>query len=288
MHRSRFSLPVGALAGALALAACASDSTAPSGPQAVAIRFTPRVGAQAFTCGQSYTGLGSTSTTATATDFMMYVSSVELLRADGSAEPVELVQDGRWQIDDIALLDFATNTNCPNATADTNYVVRGTVPAGNYTGLRFVLGVPFARNHADVASAPSPLNLSRMFWSWNAGYKFVRLDLTTTGVPTGWNLHLGSTTCTPGGGPTVQPTTCAQQNRPTVTLNGFNAASNVVIADVASLLASTNLDVSAMPAAGCMSGPTDTDCVQVFQALGLPFGGSAAPATQNFFRVGTN
>lgn len=273
-------------AAGLAVAACSSDSTAPAGPQDVSIRFRPQVGSLPFVCGQSFSALGSPATSATVTDFMLYVSDVRLRRADGSTEPLTLVQDGRFQREDIALLDFAsTVAGCPNASADTNFVVRGTVPAGTYTGLQFTLGVPFARNHGDQTAAPSPLNLSRMFWSWNAGYKFVRLDFTSSGLPTGWFVHLGSTTCTPGGGATVVPTACAQPNRVNVVLPAFDAASQVVVADIAALVAGANLNVNQIGAAGCMSAPTDTDCPPIFQAFGLPFGGGTAPASQSFFRA---
>lgn len=284
MHRaSRLSAALVGIA-ALFTSAC-DDVTSAAAPRDVAIQFAARVGTQPFVCGQAYPNLGSTSTTATPTDFMLYVSDVQLVRGDGSTEPVTLTQDGTWQFEDIALLDFASNVGCANATAETNTTVRGTVPAGEYTGIRFTLGVPFARNHADQASAPSPLNLTRMFWSWNAGYKFVRLDLNTTGVPTGWFIHLGSTTCTPGGGATVIPTACAQENRRTVTLTGFDATSDVIIADVAALVAGANLDVNAIAAPGCMSGPTDTDCSPIFQSLGLAFNGGVAPTAQSFFRI---
>jgi uncharacterized repeat protein (TIGR04052 family) len=272
--------------GVLAVAACSSDSTAPAGPRDVSIRFRPVVGTQPFVCGQSFANLGTPATSGTVTDFMLYVSDVRLRRADGSTEPVTLAQDGRFQHEDIALLDFAsTVAGCPNASADTNFVVRGTAPSGTYTGLQFTLGVPFARNHGDQTAAPSPLNLSRMFWSWNAGYKFVRLDFTSSGLPTGWFVHLGSTTCTPGGGATVIPTACAQPNRVTVTLPTFDAASQVVVADIAALVAGSNLNVNQIGAAGCMSAPTDTDCPPIFQAFGLAFNGGAAPASQTFFRA---
>ncbi|MCU0619476.1 MAG: metallo-mystery pair system four-Cys motif protein [Gemmatimonadaceae bacterium] len=269
----------------LGLAAC-SDSNAPAStePQRISLRFAANVGTQRFVCGQSYTGLGTTNSTATATDFMLYVSDVRLLRADGAEVPLTLVQDGRWQFENIALLDFATNTGCPSATADTNLVVTGTAPAGTYTGVRFVLGVPFNRNHGDQTTAPSPLNLSRMFWSWNAGYKFVRLDLNTTGRPTGWFIHLGSTTCSPTGSATTIPTTCAEPNRPTVTLTGFDPSRNVIVADMRALVSGANLDVNNVGASGCMSAPSDTDCPPVFSSFGLPFAGATA-ASQSFFRV---
>jgi hypothetical protein len=145
---------------ALIAAACSSDSaTTPSGPQTVALKFDAVVGAQAFACGSSYTGLGTPAATATATDFMLYVHNVRLLTATGAEVPVTLTADGQWQADNVALLDFApggAGTGCPNASPETNREVRGTVPAGTYTGLRFELGLPFERNHQDQTTAVGP------------------------------------------------------------------------------------------------------------------------------------
>ena len=87
------------------------------------------------------------------------------------------------------------------------------MPAGNYTGVRFEVGLPFDKNHAEVTLQPSPLNLSRMFWNWNAGYKFMRLDIRSTGQPRGWLVHLGSTGCTPTGKPSIVPVSCAPPQR---------------------------------------------------------------------------
>jgi uncharacterized repeat protein (TIGR04052 family) len=272
-----------------ALVACSSDSTtAPTGPQPVTVRFAARVGSQGFTCGQTYSGLGTPATSASASDFMMYVSNVRLITSGGTEVPVSLTADNKWQADNVALIDFAAGGNgtaCPNATADTNTRVVGTVPAGTYTGVRFELGLPFDKNHQDQTTASGPYSSSRMFWSWNAGYKAVRLDLSSSGFPTGWFIHLGSTGCTPTGTASTVPTACTAGNRPTVTLTGFDASRDVIIADVARLVANSNLNLNQGGPAGCMSGTTDLDCPAIFSAFGLPFNGGALPATQTFFSV---
>lgn len=273
---------------AVALAACSSDSsTGPSGPQPVTIRFAAQVGSQPFTCGQTYSGLGTPATTATPSDFMLYVSNVRLLTSSGAEVPVTLTPDNKFQADNVTLIDFAAGgagTACANATAETNTQVVGTAPAGTYTGLRFELGLPFDKNHQDQTTATGPYSVSRMFWSWNAGYKAVRLDLSTGGFPTGWFIHLGSTGCTPTGTASTVPTACSAPNRPTFTLTGFDPARDRVIADVAQLLAASNLNANQGGPAGCMSGTTDLDCPAIFSSFGLPFNGGAIPASQSFLR----
>jgi hypothetical protein len=101
-----------------------------------------------------------------------------LTTADGKAIPVQLDQDGLWQYKNLAMLDFEDGTSsCSNGNAGMHKQVTGTVPAGSYTGLRFTVGVPFELDHIYAASAPSPLNMTAMFWSWQGGYKFVKAEI---------------------------------------------------------------------------------------------------------------
>jgi uncharacterized repeat protein (TIGR04052 family) len=182
------------------------------------------------------------------------------------------------------MLDFEDATgSCSNGTPATRTVIEGTAAPGTYTGVRFTLGLPFSRNHADVTTAPSPLNQSRMFWNWNGGYKFLRLDVNTTGRPTGWFVHLGSTGCN-GATATTAPTSCAQPNRAEVTLTGFNPLTGTIALDVAQLYAQSDLNSDAGGPVGCMSGTADPECQQILPRLGLPWNTTPA-AAQVFFRV---
>jgi uncharacterized repeat protein (TIGR04052 family) len=211
---------------------------------------------------------------------------LRLVKADGSDVPVALTQDGLWQVDDVALVDFEDATGaCANGTPETRSVIEGTVPAGDYAGVRFEIGLPFDKNHADVTLAPSPLNLSRMFWNWNAGYKFIRLDIRSTGQPRGWLVHLGSTGCSPAGSMSTPAVSCTNRNAVTVDLPSFAPARDVVEMDVAALFAASNVDVNTdKTAQGCMSGPSDPECQGLFTQLGLAIGDTPA-ATQKVFRV---
>ncbi|MEZ5285681.1 MAG: metallo-mystery pair system four-Cys motif protein [Vicinamibacterales bacterium] len=237
----------------------------------VAVRFAAVVGGKTFACGQQYDGIGTTRSTVSVTDLRFYVSNVRLVRADGAEVAVALTEDGLWQSEGVALLDFEDGSaTCASGTPELRDVVEGTVAPGTYTGVRFDLGVPFAQNHREPTVSPSPLNLTRMFWSWNAGYKFARIDLRTTGQPKGWMVHLGSTGCEPGGQPSVVPVSCKHPNRVAVDLAGFDVARDVVQFDLAALLAGANVDVNQEKTAmGCMSGRDDQECTPVLRALGL-------------------
>jgi uncharacterized repeat protein (TIGR04052 family) len=292
------------LAATVLLSACgtAPTPTAPPEPgtQPVTLRFTAQVAGLPFACGQSYTGIGSTRSTITPSDYRFYVSELHLIDTKGRAVPLALTQDGTWQLDNLALLDFENGSGpCRNGTAATNTTVRGNVPAGQYTGLRFTLGVPFARNHGDPTTAPSPLNLTAMFWNWQGGYKFIKFDTATSGQTattappdprgggnaSGFSVHLGSTVCA-SASRTEAPSACQNPNRVTVQFDRFDAANQVVVADIAALLAGANVDVNAPGTSpGCMSFLGDADCPPVMGALGLPYGGVAAPGPQRLFTV---
>jgi uncharacterized repeat protein (TIGR04052 family) len=157
----------------------------------------------------------------------------------------------------------------------------GTVPAGDYDGIRFKMGVPFDLNHDNPATAPAPLQSTTMQWSWQSGYKFLRIDSGSFSM-TDWRMHLGSTDC--DGDPVAGGTTfCSNPNRVDVELGSFDPEADTVVADFAALVDGAELDVNqADTPVGCMSDVADADCGPVFENLGLPFGGSAA-GTQLFF-----
>jgi len=257
----------------------------------VTLNFRGMIGDQPFACGTIFNNVGSGASEFIASDFRFYISNVRLLTVGGSEVPVELEDDGVWQYTDpdshksVALLDFETGpgNGCPEGNTATNTAVHGTVPAGVYTGVRFDLGVPFELDHLDVSTARSPLNFTAMYWSWNQGYKFLRID-TGDGK---FLFHLGSSGCD-GATPSRPPTTCSRPNLPTITLPSFNITHSVVVADIAALLADSNIDVNqpgTVP--GCQSDADDQDCVPLFHNLGLNFPeGTVGTTPQKLFSVG--
>ncbi len=281
----------------------AAGSAEAQGERRIAIRFAALVGDQAFACGRSYDSVGATGSRVTPSDFRFYVSEVALIDASGKAIPLALDQDERWQHRNVALLDFENRTGpCLTGTEETRDVVTGTVPGGDYRGLRFTLGVPFDLNHADATIAPTPLNLTSLFWNWQAGYKFLRIDLATNGRPQdikpgdmprfgdrtasqrlGFAIHLGSTMCA-AEGPNKAPGACANPNRPIVEFDAFDTDRDRVVADLGALLEGVDVDRNqADTPAGCMSTPSDGDCNPLIRNFGLTLAGEGG--RQKFFRV---
>lgn len=261
---------------ALALFGCSSDKSD------VTIEFEGLVAGQKAECGRTYEGIGTSESAFSLEDFRLFVHDVRVVTADGREVPVALEQDGRWQHEDVALLDFETGGSaCPAGNAETNTRLRGTVPeAGPFVGLRFTVGVPFELNHEDVTLAPPPLNTSAMFWSWQSGYKFVRIDgRTDEGAP--FFFHLGSTGC--DGDPLVGGVTaCARPNRVEVRIEEFDPEQEKLEVDLAALFAGNDL-ASDEADPGCMSDPEDPDCAPIFERLGLDLGGASAQGEQRVF-----
>jgi uncharacterized repeat protein (TIGR04052 family) len=250
--------------------------------QSVTLRFAGQVGDEPFSCTQQYKDVGLAKGAWSPLDFRLYVHDLQLVAADGTSAPLTLDQDGVWQYQNLALLDFEDHTGtCSNGTDETNTKITGKVKKGSYSGLRFTIGVPPALNHLDAANQPSPLNLSSLWWGWAGGYKFLRAD-GSTGVQASFLVHLGATGCVND----PPATTCSNANLPTVTLPGFDPDQGTIVVDLAKLLAGVDVDKNTdQTAPGCMSDPDDPECKPIFASLGLDLAtGKAAATTQTFIR----
>lgn len=111
-----------------------------------------------------------------------YISEVALVRPDGREVRVE----------GLTLAEFK-----PGGPTQGVSVMRLDVPAGQYRGLRFNVGVPRELNHLDAGTQQLPLGVnSGMYWAWNPGYIFYRLEGTAL-LPEGnqkWVIHMGTDT----------------------------------------------------------------------------------------------
>lgn len=278
----------------LLASACGSEDESAldaSQPLAVELRFDATIGGVTAACDVEYAGLGSAGASAMLADARMFVSEIQLRTTDGEWRTVELDQDTIWQTANVALLDFENDTGSCDGTGteETNSLVTGQIAPGEYRGLRFTVGVPFELNHLDDATAPAPLNSPGMFWQWQDGYKFLKVDWMPTGANR-WNVHLGSRACDNGGNPnTAPPTSCALPNRPVIELSEFTPGDTVEFA-LDGLIGSADITQNLVDTPpGCMSAPAEaSDCSPVWSALGLSFDtGTCANgcAAQNVFRL---
>lgn len=248
----------------------------------ISIQFEGVVASEKFACGTAYEGIGLSEEQIIPADFRLYIHDIRLIDELGRQVPLDLVQDGVWQLEDLALLDFEDKTPpCNVGTVQTNTAVHGVVPPGTYNGIRFALGVPFRLNHQDTATARSPLTLTSMFWNWQGGYKFLRFDEALDVV----RVHLGSTGCV-----ALSPTVvshCERPNQGEIYLPQFDPSVDVIAVDLAALFSDSDLSVNDPDTPpGCMSTPTDSDCGPILQNLGVNFDNGLPDASrQKLFRV---
>ena len=312
--RPRFApaaLTAAAIASLTLLSACgggSDDPTPQATTQAVSIEFAAINGvdasgaAQVVTCASTLAALGTGSVNARLTDLRFYVSNLTLIDSTGQEVKVTL-DTNRFQVtrgsDTVALVDLEDDTGLCAGDADLHLAVTGTVPAGSYTGAKFLLGVPTAQNHLDATATttPAPLTNNDMYWSWTGGYKHVKIELnpenaTTAGLYTGgittpppagsatngsassWFFHLGDGNCTPG--TPLGTSTCGSVNSRAMTLASFNPATQRIAVDLKPLFAQSNLRADTGGAVGCMSGSTDPECQAMWSVLGGSFSRNGA------------
>ncbi|MFM7201357.1 MAG: MbnP family copper-binding protein [Myxococcota bacterium] len=272
-------LPLFCAGAMFSLSACSAE------PERYVLTFAPVVGDQPFACGKSYEHIGTHDSTFTPLDFRMYVHDVTLLRADGESVPLTLEQDGKWQRDAVALLDFEDSSGaCETGSPETHTVITGSAPVGDYTGVAFTVGIPEAYNHLDAATAPSPFNIPGLWWSWSGGYKYARLDVQTAANPS-FYFHLGATNCS---GDSIVGYNCNYSNLARISLTDLNPETDTIRLDVKELYRDSDLEASVDYVtdyiSGCMAFSGDPECEAIFNKLGMTFEeAQASPPTQSFF-----
>ncbi|HJL43142.1 MAG TPA: metallo-mystery pair system four-Cys motif protein [Myxococcales bacterium LLY-WYZ-16_1] len=271
-----FRLMVASLCGA-AVTACGDDGTGDGEREPVRIDFAATVRGQPAACGITLSGLGAGGTDVQLADARLFVSNLELRDAEGVWQPVNLNEDGAWQLSDLALLDFEDGTgSCSDSgSPETRTWVEGTAPAGAYRGLRLTVGVPFERNHLNADTSPAPLNVGSMFWAWQGGYKFVRVDwriMDPQGDVPRWNIHVGSAGCVSASPLDPPEAECGRPNAARIVLPDFELDDTVQI-DLQALVADVDLSSNmTMSPPGCMTNVMEAqDCDPVFDAMGLSF-----------------
>jgi uncharacterized repeat protein (TIGR04052 family) len=253
----------------------------------LSLPFAAQVHSKPLRCDASYEKIGASRTSLQLQDFKAYVRDVALVRENGARYPLVLEQDGRWQRDTVALLDFEDGTgNCNTGSPELRTEVVGLVPdLDDYTGVEFTLGVPPELNHKNVEWVDPPLDVRSMWWSLTNGYRFLRLDVRAGGNrPYAFHVRADGCTGTPDIG-----VHCSAENQGTVFLTGFVPGQSRVVFDVAALFAHTDFESSGDgttdPVAGCLSSADDPECAALFGQIGLGGGPHAASGADAFIRV---
>jgi len=172
-----------ALLLSIVLPSCDNEENQPSGSGTVTVKFDNRVGDTNLNLDtEDYPYSNDLGQEFKVSMLRYYISNVKLKRTDGTYYEDEVSDDGSkgYYLVDEANPE-STELNLKN------------VPAGDYDELSFVIGVDASRVTEGVQTgALYPAN--DMFWSWNAGYIFVRFEGFSP-VPTETNngviYHIG-------------------------------------------------------------------------------------------------
>lgn len=157
-----------------------------------------------------------------------FVSNVELKKADGTTYKVPnsyyLIRESDVSTQLVKLTD---------------------VPQGDYTGVNFTIGVDSAKSVSPVTERTGALDpgatgqAADMYWSWNSGYIFVRLEGTSSAVPADLNHQFAFHTGGFGGmtGRTVNNLRSVSLTMPaTATVRALIAPTVHLLADVAKIM----------------------------------------------------
>ena len=111
--------------------------------------------------------------------FKYYVSNIKLSKADGTSY---LIPESYFLIDE--------------SKSASKLISLKDIPTGDYAKIEYIIGVDYARNLAGAQTgALDPIN--GMFWTWNSGYVFVKLEGTSPLSTAANNLltfHVGGVT----------------------------------------------------------------------------------------------
>ncbi|MEM9052362.1 MAG: MbnP family protein [Bacteroidota bacterium] len=144
------------------LAGCNDDEE--SSPESkVFVTFNPRAGGEDLQLGETHTNMMDYPYSVSLMKF--FISNIELITTDGTS----------IELSDIEIIDIGENKR----------TLEFTVPEGNYTGVRYDLGVPAEMNGVNDSTfstaqypAGHPLNeqTTQMYWQVSAGYKFFSFE----------------------------------------------------------------------------------------------------------------
>lgn len=162
--------------GTIVVVPAVTLNTAPNATAAsFAIELDAEVNGNPFSFSTTYTR--ANGQTIQPSKFKYLFSNIRLFRADGSSY---LIPESYYLIN--------------AAVPASSHFVLNNVPVGNYTGMSFILGVDSVRNFSGAQTGALDAS-NDMFWDWNQGYVFMKLEGKSAQSPAsegGVVFHVGS------------------------------------------------------------------------------------------------
>ncbi len=170
-----------ALSAGIILSSCKKDSTPEYNPNIKAdlsVEFDNIAGSADLQLNTgTYTNASSESFNVTKLKY--YVSNFKFTNVDGNVYTVP-------QNESYFLIDESDP-----ATHEPEF----SVPEGEYKSVSFVLGVDSLRNTKDVSQRTGVLDVTGvgadMYWTWNSGYIFFKMEGNSPASPMGYMYHIG-------------------------------------------------------------------------------------------------
>ncbi len=170
----------------LAIISCQKEEEiGPNDKNSVTLEFDNRVGDQKLVLGTTK-AKNAAGEEFTVTKLNYFVSNIALKKENG-----EVVK-----FSDQYFLVRQSEANSLNITLKD-------VPAANYTGLTYTIGVDSLKSISDVSQRtgvldPASYGADNMYWSWNSGYIFFKMEGTSPAIPannmmgmTQYEFHIG-------------------------------------------------------------------------------------------------
>ncbi len=131
---------------------------------AIKLEFDNVVGAENMQLNGSQTYTNAVGEQFNITMFNYYISNIALKTEDGTVFTVP--QDKSYFL-------------IQESKAESQTVKISDIPLGNYTEMTFTIGVDSLRNTMDIAKRTGvldPANEDAMYWAWNSGYIFLKME----------------------------------------------------------------------------------------------------------------
>lgn len=216
---------------------------------------------------------------------LFFMSDLQVQLHDDSWQPLSLLKT-KFQTPKIALLgQYCDNHNQASSLKNWQITLANDIDLAEVKALRFTLGVPFSKNHLNPLTQESPLNLPSMFWVWQTGHKFLRLELSS--AHSSWLFHLGSTGCVAASSLRMPSKACLYPNRKTFQVPITEAEGNGAELQLNFHLDKLLSKVVLASANNCQSQANNPTCQQLFTNLALT-GNGAEQANSLIFTVVTD
>lgn len=185
----------------LILTGCDADSMSGSDEVDLSLRLQPTFGTQNLSTATPFDHNGAKINVSAA---RLYLSEIVLTQTDGTevrftSDPVTVpAKDADGNDITHTLTDKVVLAKHDQGESESHL---GTVPAGNYSGMSFRIGIVGQDNRVDASQVPASHPMAKQtdknnHWSWASGYIYLRMDgqVDTDAdgtVDANWEAHIG-------------------------------------------------------------------------------------------------